>query len=284
MEKKKTKYIKSPLNYTGGKYKLLSQIIPLFPKDIDTFLEPFAGGLNVSLNLNANSYILNDSCKELVELWEYLSKVDIDIFIKEIEENIKKYDLSITNVAGYNKLREDRNKTKDNTLLFFLLICYGFNHQIRFNRYGEFNIPFGKERSCFNDTIKKNLILTIEQLQSYKDLQFTNIDFRKINYSKLTNRDFVYFDPPYYITTATYNDGWTSKEEQDLLDIMTILDKQCVKFALSNVIEHHGVINELLLKWSKNFNIIDLTMDYKNSSYHKKEKNKLSREVLITNY
>ena len=33
------KYIKSCLNYTGGKYKLLPQIIPLIPRDIDTFYD-----------------------------------------------------------------------------------------------------------------------------------------------------------------------------------------------------------------------------------------------------
>ena len=47
------KYIKSPLNYVGGKYKLLDQIIPLFPSDIDTFVDLFAGGFNVGINVKA---------------------------------------------------------------------------------------------------------------------------------------------------------------------------------------------------------------------------------------
>lgn len=37
-------YVKSPLNYTGGKYKLLDDIIPLFPIKVDTFVDVFAGG------------------------------------------------------------------------------------------------------------------------------------------------------------------------------------------------------------------------------------------------
>ena len=43
----KNEVIKSPLNYIGGKYKILPQILPLFPKNIDTFIDLFAGGCNV---------------------------------------------------------------------------------------------------------------------------------------------------------------------------------------------------------------------------------------------
>lgn len=53
---------KSPMNYLGNKYKLLEQILPLFPKNIDTFVDLFAGGLDVSLNTIAKNYIINDSC------------------------------------------------------------------------------------------------------------------------------------------------------------------------------------------------------------------------------
>ena len=56
-------YIKSPLNYTGGKFKLLNQIVPLFPKKIDTFVDLFAGGMNVGANTNANSLIVNSKLK-----------------------------------------------------------------------------------------------------------------------------------------------------------------------------------------------------------------------------
>lgn len=38
-------YVKSPLNYTGGKYKLLPQLLELFPKQVNTFVDLFAGGV-----------------------------------------------------------------------------------------------------------------------------------------------------------------------------------------------------------------------------------------------
>ena len=49
----KQKYIKSPLNYVGGKHKLLPQILPLFPKNINTFIDLFGGGFNVGINVSA---------------------------------------------------------------------------------------------------------------------------------------------------------------------------------------------------------------------------------------
>lgn len=52
--------IQSPLNYTGGKFKLLPQILPHFPKDIDVFVDLFCGGCNVGINVKANSVIYND--------------------------------------------------------------------------------------------------------------------------------------------------------------------------------------------------------------------------------
>ena len=52
--KKRLNKIKSPLNYIGGKAKILDQILPLFPKEIDNFIDLFAGGCNVGINVNAN--------------------------------------------------------------------------------------------------------------------------------------------------------------------------------------------------------------------------------------
>ena len=54
-------YIKSPLNYIGGKYKLLPQIIPLFPREINTFVDLFVGGANVAINVNAKNIVCNDN-------------------------------------------------------------------------------------------------------------------------------------------------------------------------------------------------------------------------------
>lgn len=281
-------YVKSPLNYTGGKYKMLDTLFNLFPSNIDTFVDMFAGGFNVGINVDANKIICNDHINYLIELFEYLKNTEISKVITDIKERIKKFNLTLENDEGYKKLRLRYNKKK-NIVDFFVLICFSFNHQIRFNNNHEFNTPFGKERSCYNETIEKNLINFSKMLKS-KKVEFSNIDFNNINYDNLNENDLVYCDPPYLITNGSYNDGkrgfkdWTEKEELELLDLLDNLDKRKVKFALSNVFYHKGLENRILIDWSKKYNVNYIDKNYRNCSYHNKNRNAKTVEVLITNY
>lgn len=281
-------YVKSPLNYTGGKFKMLDNLFDLFPQNIDTFVDMFAGGFNVGINADANKIICNDHINYIIELFEYLKNTEIKRIISDIKKRIKEFDLSLENEEGYKKLRVRYNKNK-NIVDFFVLICYSFNHQIRFNNSYEFNTPFGKERSCYNETIEKNLINFSNALK-VKQIEFSNIDFNNINYDNLKENDFVYCDPPYLITNGSYNDGkrgfkdWTEKEEKELLDLLDNLNEQKVKFALSNVFYHKGQENTMLIKWSKKYRVNYIDKNYSNCSYHFKDRNTKTVEVLITNY
>ncbi len=284
-------FIKSPLNYIGGKYKLLNQILPLFPKDIDTFVDLFAGGCNIGINIKANKIIFNDNLTYLIELFKVLKTNSIKLTINHIENRIDKFQLSQINEEGYKKFRDFYNETKL-PLDLFILIAFSFNHQIRFNNSHKFNNPFGKNRSSFNNKMKLNLIRFINKLQSI-EVEFLNNDFSNFNFSQLSKDDLVYCDPPYLISTGTYNDGkrgfkgWSNKEEIKLLNILDTLDTKNIKFALSNVIEHKGKENTLLREWiDKNSYIVNyLDKDYANSNYQIKNRDKrATKEVLITNY
>ncbi len=57
---KSNTYIKSPLNYVGGKFKLLPSIIPLIPTDLNVFYDLFGGGFNVGINVEAERIVYND--------------------------------------------------------------------------------------------------------------------------------------------------------------------------------------------------------------------------------
>ena len=65
--------IQSPMNYTGGKYKLLPQILPHFPKEIETFVDLFCGGCNVGINVKAKKHIYNDADEHLLYLYNNIS-------------------------------------------------------------------------------------------------------------------------------------------------------------------------------------------------------------------
>lgn len=282
-------YVKGPLNYTGGKHKLLPQILPLFPKEINTFVDLFCGGGNVTVNVEAKRIIGNDSEKHVIRIYQYLKTHSIDEIISQIEEIVKDYSLTLENAEGFTKLRSDYNNQQynkyDTNIMLYALICFSFNHQFRFNSKGEFNMPFGKDRSRWNDAMKKNLI-NFQKAITDKDILFINKDFRELKIDKLNSNDFVYCDPPYLITCATYNekDGWNEQCERNLLDLLDKLNENNVKFALSNVLFSKGKTNDILIEWSEKYNVHHLDYTYSNCSYHTKDKTSKPDEVLITNY
>lgn len=281
-------FIKSPLNYVGGKYKLLPQILPHFPNDINRFVDLFAGGGNVAVNVDANQIYFNDKQTEVVDLISYLYRHDVDFLLSEIDDIIERYSLSKTNREGYLQLRADYNNGKKSPMRFYVLIAYAFNNQIRFNKRGEFNMTFGKDRSSFNPKLRERFIGFVEELHE-KSLVFRDDDFRSFDFDGIANlgcSDLVYCDPPYLITTAAYNEsgGWTDKDERDLYTLLDNLDEQGVKFALSNVLEHKERINDILIEWSGRYNVRELSASYANANYQSTKRDSITREVLITNY
>lgn len=292
VDKKIPKFIKSPLNYIGGKYKLLEQILPLFPKKIDTFLDLFVGGANVALNAKAQKVICNDNLKFLIEMYQKFQQNSLLDTLQHIDERIHSYQLSLENEEGYKKLRAHYNQHK-NPLDLFVLVAFSFNHQIRFNNAHQFNNPFGRDRSCFNETMRTNLIHFIRKIQA-ATVQFSCSNFDVFDFTGLTEEDFVYCDPPYLISLGTYNDGkrgftgWTATQEQQLLAILENLHHRNIRFALSNVLQHKGQENNILKNWLTKNNYLSvhyLRADYSNANYQLLEKDKsASVEVLVTNY
>lgn len=206
------KYIKSPLNYVGGKYKLLDQIIPIFPDKINTFVDLFGGGFNVGININANKIQYNDLETHVCELLEYFYHNDTSCLLSEINKVIELYGLSKTNKEGFLNLRNCYNQNNQNPILFYCLIVYAFNYQIRFNKKGEYNMPFGKDRSSFNPALEKHFIEFVNALHT-KEIEFFNTNFTDFDFSELNENDLVYCDPPYLNSVAAYNeqDGWNEK-------------------------------------------------------------------------
>ena len=285
-------FIKSPLNYTGGKTKILPQIIPLFPDDINVFIDLFAGGANVGINVNADKVVFNDNIEPLINLYKTLQQNSVKKTVDYLEQKIEQFGLSETDGDAYLTLRKCYNDCQD-PLLLFLLTAYSFNHQIRFNNARQYNVPFGKQRSSFNSAIKANLVAFMNKLHSINAI-FIAKNFDELDLGFLGKRDFVYADPPYLITTGTYNDGkrgftgWGKEQEIKLLDLLDNLDKKGIRFALSNVIKHKKTENKFLLDWLKkneHYHVHNIVKDYANSSYNVKNKDKEdTQEVLITNY
>ena len=280
--------IGSPLNYTGNKFKLLNQLIPYLNNQSDTFIDIFAGSGLVALNTNANELILNDNNKITIQLLNYFRDNDSKTINDNMDRIIKKYGftdsyrnglksykeekhegLSKYNKEPFNKLKFDYNE-KPTVDKLFALIVFGFNHYIRFNSKGLYNVPVGKVD--YTASLRKKT----EQYEialSNRKITISMKDFRDKSLYK-NPKALYYFDPPYLITLAPYNALWNEKDEKDLLNLLDNLD---------NVIESNRKTNYILKEWSKKYNIIYLNRKYLNSNYRKKNIT-IAQEVLIINY
>jgi adenine-specific DNA-methyltransferase len=300
-------FVKSPLNYTGGKYKLLPQLTKFWPRGIDVFYDVFCGGANVGINAEASKIVCIDKSREVIGLLKLIQKTNYEELNQRILGLVSNYGLSQSFVNGYDhysadssaglgsynkqpylKLRSEYNQSiesENKTLLLLVLILYGFNNQIRFNSKSEFNLPVGKRD--YNGSNRRNLA-NFNSITNTKNVEFIEGDFRDINRMKIGKQNFIYFDPPYSLGLASYNEsgGWSEADELDLFKTITRLHKKNIRFALSNVVEHKGETNRLLLDWvnSNKFKINFLKFDYKNSNYQSRAKLAVTKEVLITNY
>ena len=218
-----SKFIKSPLNYTGGKYKLLPQIYSKLPKDFNTFVDVFGGGFNVGANIDCSKVIYNDFNDKVCRIIKLLYSWKEPRLVSKIEEIIDIYSLSDTyhkgyapyNVTGnlglsryndkpYRKLRDEYNSLKENSeykdLLLFILGIYGFNNNLRFNSKGENNVSVGK--ADFNENVRTNLKEFCETIQN-KKVDFYSLSFEDLPYETF-DKPFFYCDPPYLITDVSY--------------------------------------------------------------------------------
>lgn len=279
--------IKSPLNYIGGKFKILPQILPLFPQEnIHTFVDLFSGGANVGINVDAETHVFNDINYKINELFETFQNHNSEEILQQIYSYINEYQLTKENENGFKKMRVDYNNHPD-PIMLYTLVSYSFNYQFRFNSDMQYNNPFGRNRSQFSNRMEQNLINFINRLHEI-DARFISQNFTTLDISHLNKFDFVYADPPYLITTGSYNDGkrgflgWNEEHEHELYNLLDKLNAKGVRFALSNVIDHKGMENMILKNWAKKYTIHPIKKTYKNSSYNTNRSD--SNEVLVTNY
>lgn len=295
---------RSPFFYVGDKYKIIGQIREFLPKDIEDYYEPFVGGGSSFLNIKIKGkYFLNDSNAKVIELHKFLQKqssrdfsilnkllekiqtthLSCSYIQKNVDSSLKK-EFPKTYYAKHNKqpysiLKEKYNNEgcRDSLVLYILLI-YGFNHMIRFNQSNHFNLPVG------NVDFNKNVA---NALKNYNDFMLShNVFFFCEDYQdfltnqKIKNKDFVYFDPPYLISSSEYNKNWKEGDDIKLYEHIDALNTRGNRFGLSNLLFHKGKENEILKKWMQKYYVYPISSNYI-SRFDNTIKNSL--EVYITN-
>ncbi|HIA04539.1 MAG TPA: Dam family site-specific DNA-(adenine-N6)-methyltransferase [Myxococcales bacterium] len=187
------------LKWAGGKRWFVPTLAPIWKKFSGSrIVEPFCGGLAVSLGLAPRYSLLNDLNPHPVNLYQWIQR--------GLTENIEmKNDESF-----YYATRERFNALVsahqadgvESALLFYYLNRSGYNGLCRFNSKGHFNVPFGKYRSI------RYLTDFEVYRQAFSNWRFITGDFEEI---QLESDDFVYADPPYDVEFTRYaaqDFGW----------------------------------------------------------------------------
>lgn len=252
---------KPVLKWVGGKAKLLKDILPLVPREIVNYHEPFLGGGSVLfgiLNLisenklvltgNVYAYDLNDKLINVYnqikynheELYKFILFYESEYnSIKSNEINRKPNNLTEAKTSResyYYWIRSIYNKTIPNTLehaaLFLFLNKTCFRGMYREGPNG-FNVPFGNYKSDLCIISEKDL-KSVSTL--IKDVKFINVNFEE-SLTFIKPGDFVYLDPPYAPENKTSfvgytSDGFNLKNCETLFESVKKLND--IRFLMSN--------------------------------------------------
>jgi DNA adenine methylase len=195
--------LKPPLKWAGGKRWLVPHLEPIWSRYTNRrYVEPFCGGLAVALGLQPERALLNDINPHLINFYRHLQLgMQIQIKMRNQEQSYYTYRFR------FNRLIQNgRSASREAAELFYYLNRTGYNGLCRFNKSGDFNVPFGTY-----ETINYVSDFT-EYAETFKQWKFTNVDVEEL---ELEPGDFVYADPPYDVEFTSYSSGgfsWTDQE------------------------------------------------------------------------
>lgn len=221
-----------PIKSQGIKTKLIPWIAEYIPKDFTgTWIEPFMGTGAVAFNLAPQKAILCDTNPYLIDFYQSISQGRISALIVK-DFLYREGELLLKNGENHYYYVRDRFNSEKSPLDFLFLNRSCFNGMIRFNRKGEFNVPFCKKTNRFAQAyITKivNQVKFIENLLKVKEFSFICQDFKE-TISMAGNQDIIYCDPPYIDRHVDYFNSWNENDENNLFDI---LKKSSANFILS---------------------------------------------------
>lgn len=200
-----TEPLKPPLKWAGGKRWLVPRLVAVWRGYASSRLvEPFCGGLAVALGLSPNRALLNDVNPHPVNFYRHL-QTGLRVRIPMRNER----ELYYRHRSEFNRLVKGRGlHTRKAAEIFYYLNRTGYNGLCRFNKDGEFNVPFGRyKRINYTRNFEKYCGL----LSSWK---FENLDFESL---PLERDDFIYADPPYDVKFTQYAKGGFDWAEQERL-------------------------------------------------------------------
>lgn len=269
------------VKWAGGKRQILDKLKKYIPDEFNTYYEPFVGGGALLFELIPKNAVINDSNKELMNVYNVLK--DYELFIKMCKKlNIherhhdEEYYYKIRNLdRDSKKFLKMENIDLAARTIYLNKAC--FNGLYRVNSKGYFNVPFNKKEKV--STYDAENLLLIHTYFTNNNIEIMSTDFEEC-IKKCKMNDFVYFDPPYDTVNNSFTsyteEGFSKKDQERLANVFKELDKKGVKVMLSN--HNTDFIKELYEGY--NFHIITA----KRNINSKGNKRGSVEEVIITNY
>tara|TARA_B100001778_G_C18510189_1_gene593829 strand:- start:219 stop:1028 length:810 start_codon:yes stop_codon:yes gene_type:complete len=194
------------VKWSGGKKDEIKLFKHHIPNDINYYIEPFVGGGAVFFHLNPQKAVINDVHKELIDFYSAIKDGKMDDIYKFMSENPN-------NEETYYKIRSLKvNSELDNAKRFYYLRKTCFRGMLRYNKKGEFNIPFGKYKTCKFDELKNK-----EYEKLLQRTEIFNKDFEHIFKTYDDNKNFMFLDPPYDSEFTDYGYCSFGKKEHEKL-------------------------------------------------------------------
>jgi DNA adenine methylase len=230
------------IKWVGGKRGLLSQILPLLPKEFNNYFEPFVGGgalffelFSQGLLKNKKAYLF-DINSELINTYNTV-KANPEKLIDELEkfkkEHCKEFYYEIRAWDREDDFLQKNELLRASRFIYLNKTC--FNGLYRVNKKNQNNVPMGSYKNpniCDEDTI-------YNASEALQNAIIKNISYKEVvNYTN--ENDLVYFDPPYYPLNPTssftsYSEfEFLGQEQSELFEVFEKLVKQNVNVLHSN--------------------------------------------------
>ncbi|MYA71706.1 Dam family site-specific DNA-(adenine-N6)-methyltransferase [Candidatus Poribacteria bacterium] len=262
-----------------------SKLVPFIKQSVDwsfegKWIEPFMGSGVVGFNIIPRNAVFADSNPHLINFYNAIASGKIDgLKVRKFLEQQGEI-LSRCGQDYYYEVRERFNKTHE-PLDFLFLNRSCFNGMIRFNRKGDFNVPFGHKPQRFAKAYITKIVNQVDYvhvMSRHSNWSFICQDFRE-TLKDISEGDFVYCDPPYVGRHVDYFDSWDEDNEQYLFET---LNQSSCKFILSTWHSNQHRENVFLKTLWSEFNMLT-----KEHFYHigaKEENRKPMLEALVMNY
>lgn len=234
----------------------------------------------VAFNLRPRRALLCDSNPHLIRFYQALQRGEIS---KEKARSFltSEGDKLLMTDGDYYYTARDRFNLHGEPLDFLFLSRSCFNGMMRFNRRGEFNVPFCRKPNRFaRALITKvcNQIEAVSHILQRGDYELKRQEFRD-TVASATQEDLIYCDPPYIGRHTDYFNSWSAEDEKNLRDSLLLSN---AKFIMSTWLRNKYRANEYVFSTWR-----DCSISTRQHFYHvgaKEENRNAVVEALITNF